>query len=114
MATIVRTADRPYGWELGEAPLAKVANVERKMPESYITANGFGITDAARRYLEPLIAGEDYPPFQGRAARLRGPQERTGRQEAGTVRRVTERFTQVGFRRRPQGPRDESSSCIAA
>ena len=63
MATIVRTADRPYGWELGEAPLAKVANVERKMPESYITADGFGITDAARRYLEPLIAGEDYPPF---------------------------------------------------
>ena len=64
MATIVRTAHRPYGWELGEAPLAKVANVERKMPESYITADGFGITDAARRYLEPLIAGEDYPPFR--------------------------------------------------
>ena len=63
MATIVRTADRPHGWELGEAPLAKVANVERKMPESYITGDGFGITEAGRRYLEPLIVGEDYPPF---------------------------------------------------
>ncbi len=63
MVTIVRTADQPYAWELGEAPLAKVANVERKMPASYITADGFGITEAGRRYLEPLIAGEDYPPF---------------------------------------------------
>ena len=25
---------------------------------------GFGITDAARRYLAPLIVGEAYPPFK--------------------------------------------------
>ena len=63
MATIVRTSDAPYRWELGDAPLARVANVERKMPKSFISRDGFGITAAARRYLEPLIAGEDYPPY---------------------------------------------------
>jgi 6-phosphofructokinase 1 len=33
------------------------------MPKSYIAADGFGITPAARRYLAPLIQGEDYPPY---------------------------------------------------
>ncbi|MCY3811077.1 MAG: 6-phosphofructokinase [Gammaproteobacteria bacterium] len=65
MATIVRTADQPYRWQLGEAPLEQVANVERTMPASYIGADGFSITDAARRYLEPLIAGEDPPAYSG-------------------------------------------------
>ena len=65
MATIVRTSDTPYAWALGSAPLERVANVERKMPRSFISRDGFGITAAARRYLEPLIAGEDYPPYTG-------------------------------------------------
>jgi len=64
MATIVRTSDEPYRWELGAAPLARVANVERKMPKAFISRDGFGITAAARRYLAPLIAGEDYPPYR--------------------------------------------------
>ena len=63
MATIVRTSDAPYRWKLGDAPLERVANVERKMPKSFISRDGFGITAVARRYLEPLIAGEDYPPY---------------------------------------------------
>ena len=63
MATIVRTADEPYRWHLGDAPLGDVANVERTMPASYIDADGFGITDAARRYLRPLIDGEDPPAY---------------------------------------------------
>ena len=64
MATIVRKADAPYRWELGHAPLQDVANVERAMPAEFIDATGFGITEAARRYLAPLIAGESYPPYQ--------------------------------------------------
>ena len=64
MATIVRLADEPYRWNLGSAPLARVANVERTMPRAFISRDGFGITEAARRYLAPLIAGEDYPPFK--------------------------------------------------
>ena len=64
MATIVRLADEPYRWKLGSAPLARVANVERAMPKAFISRDGFGITEAGRRYLAPLIAGEDYPPFK--------------------------------------------------
>ncbi len=63
MPTIVRKSDKPYRWTIGTADLAKVANVEKKMPRSYITANGFGITDKCRRYLQPLIAGRGLPPL---------------------------------------------------
>ena len=65
MATIVRTADEPYRWHLGDAPLEEVANVERTIPASYVNADGFGISAAARRYLEPLITGEDPPAYAG-------------------------------------------------
>lgn len=64
MPTIVRTADEPYAWEIGEARLEDVANVEKMMPRDYITPDGYGITPACRRYLSPLIAGEDYPPYR--------------------------------------------------
>jgi ATP-dependent phosphofructokinase / diphosphate-dependent phosphofructokinase len=64
MPTIVRKSDRPYRWSIGEAPLAAVANEEKKVPRHYITADGFGITAAGRRYLAPLIGGEDYPPYK--------------------------------------------------
>jgi 6-phosphofructokinase 1 len=64
MPTIVRTSDSPYRWKIGEAKLSRVANVERKMPKSYISSDGFGITARARRYLAPLISGEDYPRYR--------------------------------------------------
>jgi 6-phosphofructokinase len=64
MATIERLSDKPYKWRTGEAPLEKVANVEKKMPRDFITADGFHITDKCRRYLAPLIAGEDYPKYK--------------------------------------------------
>lgn len=63
MVTIDRQSDEPYTWTLGEAPLEKVANVEKPMPREYISEDGFHITPAARRYLVPLIAGESYPPY---------------------------------------------------
>jgi 6-phosphofructokinase 1 len=64
MPAIVRKSDSPYEWEIGIAELKDVANVEKKMPADFIAADGFGITDACRAYLAPLIAGEDYPPFR--------------------------------------------------
>jgi len=64
MPTIVRTSNTPYQWEIGSADLADVANVEKMMPADYITEDGFGITEACREYLQPLIAGEDYPPYK--------------------------------------------------
>jgi ATP-dependent phosphofructokinase / diphosphate-dependent phosphofructokinase len=64
MPTIVRVSDAPYRWEIGVAELKDVANVEKKMPRAFISADGFGITEECRRYLAPLIAGEDFPPYR--------------------------------------------------
>jgi 6-phosphofructokinase len=64
MPAIVRKSSRPYRWVIGQVPLAEVANKEKKLPPHYIRADGFGITEACRRYLEPLIAGEAYPPYR--------------------------------------------------
>jgi 6-phosphofructokinase len=63
MPIIKRVSNNPYRWKIGEAPLGRVANREKMMPRNYISADGFGITPAARRYLAPLIRGEDYPPY---------------------------------------------------
>ncbi|BBL33837.1 pyrophosphate--fructose 6-phosphate 1-phosphotransferase [Nitrosomonas stercoris] len=64
MPTIERTANSPYVWQVGMAELADVANVEKMMPADFISEDGFGITNKCREYLEPLIEGEDYPPYQ--------------------------------------------------
>ncbi|MHB1514735.1 MAG: 6-phosphofructokinase [Acidiferrobacteraceae bacterium] len=64
MPTIVRKSNRPYKWAVGVANLADVANVEKKMPADFIASDGFGITAKCRAYLEPLIQGEDYPPYK--------------------------------------------------
>jgi 6-phosphofructokinase 1 len=64
MPAIRRLSDEPYRWDTVEAPLFEVANQERLLPPEFISADGFGITEAARRYLAPLIAGETYPPFK--------------------------------------------------
>ncbi len=64
MPTIVRVSDKPYRWKIGTAELSKVANVEKMLPRDYITPDGFHITAKGRRYLAPLIKGEDYPPYK--------------------------------------------------
>ena len=63
MPVIKRISDTPYKWMIESVPLSRIANKEKMLPKSYITKDGFGITAAARRYLEPLIKGEDYPPY---------------------------------------------------
>ena len=63
MPAIVRTSNQPYRWKIGEASLKRVANREKMMPRNFISANGFSITARCRRYLEPLIRGEDYPAY---------------------------------------------------
>jgi len=63
MPVIVRTSDAPYRWKIEAAPLSKIANHEKKMPAGFIRKDGYGITAAARKYLEPLIRGEAPPPY---------------------------------------------------
>ena len=64
MPTIVRISNSPYEWKVGMAPLADVANQERKLPRDHITSDGFGITEKCLSYLRPLISGEDFPPYK--------------------------------------------------
>ncbi|MFO1208245.1 MAG: 6-phosphofructokinase [Amaricoccus sp.] len=63
MPVIRRTSDDPYRWDIAPAPLDQVANHEKTMPDDFIREDGYGITPAARRYLEPLIRGEAPPPY---------------------------------------------------
>ena len=64
MPAIKRISDSPYEWRIEAAPLAEVANKEKYMPRDFIREDGFGITASCRRYLSPLIQGEDFPPFE--------------------------------------------------
>jgi ATP-dependent phosphofructokinase / diphosphate-dependent phosphofructokinase len=63
MPAIIRTSDAPYRWHIDPVPLSRVANHEKKMPDSFIRKDGFGITAACRRYLSPLIQGQAPVPL---------------------------------------------------
>ena len=63
MPAIVRISNNPYKWEIGYGELKDIANVEKMMPENYISDDGFSITSSCREYLLPLIEGENYPPY---------------------------------------------------
>jgi 6-phosphofructokinase len=66
MPTIDRVSNKPYRWEIGSAQLSDVANVEKMMPMSFISEDGFGITETCKDYLYPLIKGEAYPEYDDR------------------------------------------------
>jgi ATP-dependent phosphofructokinase / diphosphate-dependent phosphofructokinase len=63
MPVIKRLSDKPYRWRIESAPLSRIANKEKMLPKRFITQDGFGITEACRRYLLPLIKGENYPKY---------------------------------------------------
>ena len=64
MPIIKRKKTKKYSWEIDKVALSKVANKEKKMPRSYITRDGYGITESCKKYLRPLIQGEAYPPYR--------------------------------------------------
>jgi 6-phosphofructokinase 1 len=64
MPIIKRVSSNPYSWKIDKVKLSKVANVERKLPQNFITKDGFGVTEACKNYLRPLIKGEAYPPYK--------------------------------------------------
>ncbi|KTC71740.1 6-phosphofructokinase [Legionella birminghamensis] len=63
MPIVKREQDSPYKWSISHVPLSEVANQEKAMPADFISDDGFGITEACRRYLSPLIQGEAYPDY---------------------------------------------------
>jgi len=86
MPAIRRLSDAPYRWDIIEAPLAEVDKQEKPVPRDFIGADGFGITEAARSYLAPLVAGEAYPPFKN------GLPDYVKLQNAATPKKLTEGF----------------------
>ena len=64
MPIIVRSKSEKYSWKIMPAPLSKIANVEKKLPSSFISKDGFDVTSKAIKYLKPLIQGEAYPKFK--------------------------------------------------
>ena len=64
MPIIKRTSSNPYSWEIDKVELSQVANVEKKLPQKFISKDGFGVTEACKNYLRPLIQGEAYPPYK--------------------------------------------------
>jgi ATP-dependent phosphofructokinase / diphosphate-dependent phosphofructokinase len=86
MPAIRRISDCPYRWDIIEAPLSEVANREKLLPPEFISGDGFAITDAARRYLGPLIVGEAFPPFKN------GLPEYVRLQNVATPKKLTRQF----------------------
>jgi hypothetical protein len=76
----------PYRWDIIEAPLSAVANQEKLLPPEFISADGFGITEAARSYLAPLIVGEAFPPFKN------GLPDYVRLQNVATPKKLTNQF----------------------
>ncbi|MDA9661048.1 6-phosphofructokinase [Gammaproteobacteria bacterium] len=64
MPIIKRTSSNPYSWEIGKVKLSRVANVEKKLPKKFISKDGFGVTEACKNHLRPLIQGEAYTPYK--------------------------------------------------
>ena len=58
MPVIKRLGDAPYKWKVIPASLKKIANVEKKLPASFIGKDGFSLTGKAKAYFRPLIEGE--------------------------------------------------------
>ena len=64
MPIIIRGKGKKYTWKIEPAPLSKIANLEKKLPKSYISKNGMDVTPKAVEYLKPLIQGESFPEFK--------------------------------------------------
>ena len=65
MVTLFRAPGEEYTCTLGDAPLADVANVEKKVPAAWINAEGNYVTEDFIKYARPLIEGEVAVPMQG-------------------------------------------------
>ncbi|MGL4409409.1 MAG: 6-phosphofructokinase [Zoogloea sp.] len=61
---IQRVSDAPYRWATAELPFEAVANLERRLPPAFIAPDGYGVSEAFRRWCRPLLAGEDRPSFR--------------------------------------------------
>lgn len=64
MAVVRRISDKPYQVEFGAAEASKIANLEKKIPEDWINADGNDVTKKMMDYLYPLIQGEIFSEYE--------------------------------------------------
>ena len=62
MVTLQRIADEPYQCTTGLVELAKVANLEKPLPDEFLSPSGNDVTAAFIRYAAPLLGGP-LPPY---------------------------------------------------
>lgn len=63
MITLDRNGDDPYQCGTSAYDIHAIANVERKVPDEWITADCKGLNDGYEKYARPLIMGELTPLF---------------------------------------------------
>ena len=61
--TLDRNRDDPYQYGTSAYDIHAIANVERKVPDEWITADGTDLTDDFEKYGRPLIMGELMPLY---------------------------------------------------
>lgn len=65
LPVVTLTSDTPFKWAFKTVPLNDVANLEKTVPNEFLSDDGMDITPSALAYLRPLIQGEKTPPFKG-------------------------------------------------
>lgn len=63
MITLDRNGEDPYQCGTSAYDIHAIANVERNVPDEWITADGKGLTEGYEKYARPLIMGELQPLF---------------------------------------------------
>ena len=63
MVTILREPDGPYRVRYGSAPLDRIANTERRLPDDMIAASGHDATTSFAAYARPLL-GPELPRYE--------------------------------------------------
>jgi len=61
---VKKLSDSPFKYEFEDINLQEVANLEKRVPDHFLTEDGMDITEAALEYLRPLIQGEHSVPFK--------------------------------------------------
>ncbi|MCB1910098.1 MAG: 6-phosphofructokinase [Rhodocyclaceae bacterium] len=60
---VQRVSSSPYCWHIGEVALARVANLERRLPPAFVRSDGMHVSDEFVEWARPLVAGEAVPTF---------------------------------------------------
>lgn len=63
LPVIHKTADAPFEWDTRLIEIEAVADLERQVPDDFITLEGYHATSKALEYLRPLVAGERPVPW---------------------------------------------------